>query len=186
MPARVVILLALVALAAGPRRAGSRPARAIGSSAGPVAAAAASAVVGRSSGQAGSLLARRLAQAGSDGDGGTLFPAAAVTDGASKAAAGSAAPAPEAAAERVSQCFQLHADFGGACQVGIDRVAATVFSRGSTEDITAEQEEAAVNALRQGGLPSRGWVGWAGGGRALAAGGSRSSESLCKAAGWLA
>lgn len=46
--------------------------------------------------------------------------------------------------------------FGAACQVGIDRVSATVFPRGSTQEIVAEEEEEAVAALKQGGLPSRG------------------------------
>ncbi|KAL4452175.1 hypothetical protein ABPG75_007837 [Micractinium tetrahymenae] len=45
--------------------------------------------------------------------------------------------------------------FGGSCQVGIDRVA-TYFPRGSTELPTAEQVEAALEALLSGGLPSKG------------------------------
>ena len=177
MPLRLVLLMALAALATVPRRAGCKPARAVDSTAGPVAAAAASTALGRGS-QAASwapagryLLQARAATAGAGGmagsaAGGASSAAAAGAAPASEAAANSAAPVPErrsaapapeaAGGSQVQACFTIHMTFGAACQVGIDRVSATVFPRGSTQEIVAEEEEAAVAALKQGGLPSRG------------------------------
>ncbi len=154
MPLRLLLLVALVCLAAVPGRAYSKPARAPGSPAGSAAAAAASAEPG--TGSRGVPTARHLLQASTDGGPVAAVAGGAATDSSSRAAAGSAAPTSEAAGAQVSQCFNLHTRFGGACQVGIDRVASTVFSRGSTQEITPQQEEEAVEALRQGGLPSRG------------------------------
>ncbi|PSC68025.1 hypothetical protein C2E20_8336 [Micractinium conductrix] len=69
-----------------------------------------------------------------------------------------AAPEVEAASESAGgtaqACLDLQVNFGFTCQVGIDRVAASHFPRGSTRPPSDAEVAAAVQALQEGGLPS--------------------------------
>ena len=86
---------------------------------------------------------RRLAQA----------PAAATTEGpAEPAGEAPALSAQDADSQSGQACLDLQITVGASCQVAIDRLA-RIFPRGSTELPTPQQQQEAVAALVEGGLP---------------------------------